>query len=353
MKRILYSLCAGCMVLALTATGAPVNKADSKKKGRGKASAQVASPAKGKAAIKGGGQARVQRSVARPRVTSKATSNRGSVRTDRGRAIRKPSVASRSKTPTSRDVVTRSKGRASREGATKSAGRTSRETARTRSARAAERATTTRTLAGKAAPNREKALARESTLRSPRLEAARTRTAQTAVARTRVAARSNLAVKRERNLTFARNVAVNRDPNVRIVNNWRNDRFRGANYGAFYNYNRHWHDRSWWRNNYSNIVFVLGGWWYWNAGYWYPALGYAPYANYIYDGPIYGYGNLTPDQIVVNVQVALQQQGYYAGPIDGILGPETRGGLAAFQADYGLAITSTVDQPTLATLGLA
>jgi len=52
------------------------------------------------------------------------------------------------------------------------------------------------------------------------------------------------------------------------------------------------------------------------------------------------------------VQLALQQQGYYAGPIDGLLGPQTRGALAAFQADNGLATTSAVDRPTLQTLGL-
>jgi hypothetical protein len=60
-------------------------------------------------------------------------------------------------------------------------------------------------------------------------------------------------------------------------------------------------------------VFVLGGWWYWNTGYWYPAWGYDPYVWYPYDGPIYtGYANLTPDQVVVNVQIALRDQGYYA-----------------------------------------
>jgi hypothetical protein len=98
-------------------------------------------------------------------------------------------------------------------------------------------------------------------------------------------------VNRQRNLTFARNMALNRDRNVRIVNNWRSDRFRGTNYAVFYSYNRVWHDRVWWVNNYSTIVFVLGGWWYWNAGYWYPAWGYDPYGWYAYDGLIYtGYG---------------------------------------------------------------
>jgi hypothetical protein len=152
---------------------------------------------------------------------------------------------------------------------------------------------------------------------------------------------------------MARNAAVNRAANARIVNNCRNARFRNSNYAAFYNYNRRWHDRWWWNNHYSRVVFVLGGWWYWNAGYWYPAWGYDPYAYYPYDGPIYGYGNLTPDQIIVNVQVALQQQGYYAGAIDGELGEQTRGALAAFQADHGLAVTSAVDRPTLQTMGLA
>jgi hypothetical protein len=164
-----------------------------------------------------------------------------------------------------------------------------------------------------------------------------------------------MTVNRQRNLTLARNVLNNRAGNVRVTNNWRNARFRGSNYAAFYNYNRAWHDRGWWTSNYPWTVYIapLGGWWYWNAGYWYPAWGYNPYGSYPYDGPIYGYGNLTPDHIVINVQVALQQQGYYAGSADGELGPQTRAALAAFQSDNGLAVTSAVDQPTLQALGLA
>jgi peptidoglycan hydrolase-like protein with peptidoglycan-binding domain len=56
---------------------------------------------------------------------------------------------------------------------------------------------------------------------------------------------------------------------------------------------------------------------------------------------------------MVNVQVALQRDGYYAGPIDGMIGPQTRAALAAFQADNSLAVTSAVDGPTLQTLGLS
>ena len=94
------------------------------------------------------------------------------------------------------------------------------------------------------------------------------------------------------------------------------------------------------------------GWYYWNAGYWFPAWGYAPYVTYVYDGPIYAYNGLSPDQVTVNVQEQLARAGYYDGPIDGILGPMTREAIAAYQADNGLAITSAIDEPTLATLGL-
>jgi len=142
--------------------------------------------------------------------------------------------------------------------------------------------------------------------------------------------------------------------NARIVNNWRDARFSGQNYAAFRDYRRQWHHRSWWHNHYSRIILVGGGWWYWNSGYWYPAWGYDPsYSYYPYDGPIYGYSDLTPDQVVVNVQTQLRDQGYYAGSIDGVLGPQTRRALAAFQADHGLAVTSGVDEPTLATMGLS
>jgi hypothetical protein len=159
---------------------------------------------------------------------------------------------------------------------------------------------------------------------------------------------------RAKNLTgnAERNFAFNRRADVRITNNWRGDRFSGANYAAFRNYNRQWHNQNWWRHNHSRIVFYFGAPYYWDTGYWYPAWGYYPDYVYSYDGPIYGYNDLSPDQVLVNVQVQLQREGYYAGPIDGMIGPMTRQAISAYQADHGLAITSAVDEPTLATLGL-
>lgn len=160
-----------------------------------------------------------------------------------------------------------------------------------------------------------------------------------------------LAANTNRNVTINRTRNVNR--NVTLVNNWRGDRFAGRNYVAFRNYHRSWHDRGWWTNHYGpSLTFVFGSPYFWNSGYWYPAWGYNPGYVYSYDGPIYGAQNLSPDQIVQNVQAQLRDDGYYGGPIDGVLGPQTRYALAAFQADHGLAVTSAVDEPTLSSLGL-
>jgi len=129
--------------------------------------------------------------------------------------------------------------------------------------------------------------------------------------------------------------------------------WQGSNYTVFRNYSSQWHDRNWWRGRYNRVVFVYGGWYAWNSGYWIPAWGYAPNAYYAYDGPIYGYNGLPPDQVTANVQAALQQQGYYHGEVDGLLGPLTRAAVADYQRDHGLYTTSTIDQPTLQSLGIA
>ena len=128
--------------------------------------------------------------------------------------------------------------------------------------------------------------------------------------------------------------------------------WQGSNYRVFRNYSSQWHERNWWRNHYNRVVFVYGGWYAWNAGYWIPAWGYDSNAYYAYDGPIYAYNNLPPDQVIANVQASLQQQGYYQGEVDGLLGAQTRGALADYQRANGLYMTSTIDRPTLASLGM-
>jgi hypothetical protein len=114
-----------------------------------------------------------------------------------------------------------------------------------------------------------------------------------------------------------------------------------------------WHHRDWWRQHCNNIVFVTGGYYFLDASYWYPAYGYDPLNSYYdYDGPIYTYGNLLPDQVIANVQAALQDAGYYFGSVTGSLSVETRAALANFQRDQGLIVTGAIDEPTVAALGL-
>jgi len=114
-----------------------------------------------------------------------------------------------------------------------------------------------------------------------------------------------------------------------------------------------WHNRDWWKQHCNTIVFVTGGYYFLDAGYWYPAWGYDPYNSYYdYDGPIYTYGNLLPDQVIANVQAALQDGGYYFGAVTGSLSVETRTALVNFQRDQGLTVTGAIDEPTVVALGL-
>ena len=114
-----------------------------------------------------------------------------------------------------------------------------------------------------------------------------------------------------------------------------------------------WHNRDWWRQHCNNVVFVTGGYYFLDANYWYPAYGYDPLNSYYdYDGPIYTYGNLLPDQVIANVQAALQDAGYYFGSVTGSLSVETRAALANFQREQGLIVTGAIDEPTVAALGL-
>jgi hypothetical protein len=137
--------------------------------------------------------------------------------------------------------------------------------------------------------------------------------------------------------------------NNRIIGaeNW-----HGEHYAVFHDYHAVWHEHGWWVEHYPRVVLIGGGWYYWNAGFWFPAWGYAPTASfYAYDGPIYGYHGLNPDQVVANAQEQLQTQGYYHGDVDGMLGPLTRAALADYQRDHGLTETAAIDQPTMEALG--
>lgn len=144
-------------------------------------------------------------------------------------------------------------------------------------------------------------------------------------------------------------VKFNGNFHIAGAQNW-----KGSKYVVFKNYHPEWHDQWWWTSHHNHVVFLFGGWYFWNAGYWCPAWGYDPGSVYYYDGPIYASNpEMDPGQVVANVQSALQQQGYYQGEIDGILGPQTRAALAEYQSAQGLEPTGAVDEPTLETLGMA
>jgi hypothetical protein len=120
---------------------------------------------------------------------------------------------------------------------------------------------------------------------------------------------------------------------------------------AMRGYRHERHDHDWWKQHYVIIVLVGGGYYYQDSGY--SAWGYDPnYERYDYDGPIYTYGNLLPDQVIVNVQNALKALGYYTGDVNGSLGVNTRNALTAYQQDYGLDPTGVVDEATVRALGL-
>jgi hypothetical protein len=325
MKKILYSIGIGTLALALTAWGEQVQGTTSvktKAKARGAVSAQRAETG---ATVKSSAAVRTRSSVSTRRFeprTSTTGRDRSMVNRERNAAMARERNA----------AMTRERNAT---------------IARERNVAVARERNAAITRERNMAETRERsaAMARER-------NAAMTREGNARVARERDLAMSrqrNAAFARERNMTIAHQQSL---ANARVTNNWRGARFSGRSYAAFRNYQRQWHDRGWWRSHYDRIIFVNGGWWYWNTGYWYPAWGYAPYAYYPYDGPIYGYNGLPPNQVVVDVQTQLQRDGYYSGPIDGVLGPMTRQAIAAYQADHGLAITSAVDEPTLDSLGL-
>jgi Putative peptidoglycan binding domain len=133
------------------------------------------------------------------------------------------------------------------------------------------------------------------------------------------------------------------------------DRWQGQHYEVFRSYHPEWHDEGWYRSHYHRVELIGGGYYFFNNGYWFPAWGYSPSAQYYaYDGPIYaGHHAEPPDKVIADVQGVLQQMGYYTGEVDGLLGPLTREALTAYQGDQGLAQTAAIDEPTLDSLGMS
>ena len=57
--------------------------------------------------------------------------------------------------------------------------------------------------------------------------------------------------------------------------------------------------------------------------------------------------------MVAAVQRRLGRLGYYHGVVDGVMGPQTRSAIAAFESRNGMSVDGTISRPLLDTLGLA
>ena len=104
------------------------------------------------------------------------------------------------------------------------------------------------------------------------------------------------------------------------------------------------HDRFRRFNNRTFIFFDTFGF---PLFYPYPYYGYYPYDYYGYND--YGYGNTNT---VVEVQRLLARAGYYHGLIDGIMGPQTRRAIRAYERDHNMPAYGVIDRQLLATMGL-
>ncbi len=95
-----------------------------------------------------------------------------------------------------------------------------------------------------------------------------------------------------------------------------------------------------------------------SAGYYAATPGYATYQQPVYQGQIVAEtapGRIAPSTggtAARSVQAALQNRGYYNGPIDGQFGPESQAAVARFQQANGLKVTGLINSSTLRALNL-
>ena len=83
---------------------------------------------------------------------------------------------------------------------------------------------------------------------------------------------------------------------------------------------------------------------------YYPNSYYGGYSNtYSYYQPSYGYDTAT----VTAVQRRLGELGYYHGTVDGAIGPQTRGAIAAFESRNGMSVDGMITTRLLNRIGLA
>jgi len=122
--------------------------------------------------------------------------------------------------------------------------------------------------------------------------------------------------------------------------NWNGGGFHGGRFGQgrFFYHGRYYYGYG------RGYAFYGYPWWGWDY------YGYYPY--YGYDGASYDQSDSRSDppsrsdsqfNSTRAVQAALAWRGYYSGRIDGVMGPETRSAIRAFQKQQGLPATGEID----------
>lgn len=152
--------------------------------------------------------------------------------------------------------------------------------------------------------------------------------------------------------------------------------FRGGNFrgGHFYG-NRYYHGGRFYG---SGVNFYVGGFGYpyyfggrfyygYPYGYAYVPYGYPAYTydpQGVYEGRVVNPTTTTrkttrevdPKDQSSNVEARVQQQlaqsGYYHGPIDGVVGEETRRAIRSYERANGLHVDGRIDDQLLSTMGL-
>jgi hypothetical protein len=141
---------------------------------------------------------------------------------------------------------------------------------------------------------------------------------------------------------------------------WNGQRWSGNNWNGQRWSRNNWRGGNWngnWRHHHNNndVIFIgsfgFPSWWGWGSyplGYGYPygyyGYGY-PYDYYAYGGYGYGYGqpgyggygySSGTQSRVAELQRRLARAGYYYGSIDGIMGPQTRRAIRAYERNHNM-----------------
>jgi len=152
----------------------------------------------------------------------------------------------------------------------------------------------------------------------------------------------------------SRSYAVNRNVNRNVTRNVNSNVTRNVRTSVAYGGNGNYAQGG--NNSHGQYAFASHDGWVQGRQYDWNGHHYGWYGNgwYIIDPFYAGYspGYYNSGSVGVEVQQALNQQGYYQGPIDGIIGQGTSAAIAAYQRDNGLRVTGTITRGLLRDLGV-